>query len=811
MNVITELENILKILEQRAKLKELNIKRSELDRQIALFVPSKERLERGRKTLELGAEYSEILELRSARKKNIEKQNSLRDDMAQARTNLQSAGESLTVIESEYRDKLSEQAKLNNLAKKVKTVDEQLKDRQESAVKVREEFTEADKKLRDCTVIIEKNLTEIERLEINLREARKFLQVRTSDEKLLTSLEGIKKCYELYSDAVNRSIELKKNYDLAIKNKTQSQSMLNDRAAMLSEITQKFTIAEKNYTRARSFYESSLKGRSLTEWREICNKNIKRLEDLDELYKKFQDEHALQEKLKNFHEIKTRIQQETRNLNLQDVEQIGKIYELQSESEKLERRVALLRRIEDLDAVRELLQDGIACPLCGSLSHPYVSGASVPNPEQVHEQLNITQKNLENLKAEINLRQERAGKLSEEIIETGREESRIQEKITNLNAEISLKVSDLGLQLGSGISPFEEIDRARQKTRDNLQLARNNADTAENAEREMKNAADELEKIREGRDELTRWHQEALFILQNSRAEEIRLESENKTQNEITASLRRELISQIMPYGYKTLPDKNPIEIIENLEIRKNDWETGIIKRDELERKLTVANTEINNLKKEKDLFKVKREELLSRLKAVEAERDGFQQQRIVLFGSRDPDIETEKMNKEIENLRVQSDSRRENKINCTQKLDEIMTALHSVETDLSIGREMLQKNEINFSKKLLSLGFKSEDDYISSCLNDDERRILQNRLKELTQEDLNLNSEIENVRAKLIELDGNFTIDEFITKINEIEEQAKTEFENNNDVEGLRVYEDLKNKIRDLSLTCGFRDPFTR
>ena len=816
-----DFEELQKILQHRAeelrqqeKLKDIDAKRADLERRTALFVPSKQRLERGGKTLELGEEYETIKDLREQRGKNKIKQDSLRDDLTEARNDLQNAEEALTLIEAEYRDKLAEQTKLANLTQRVKALDVQIADRSEAVIQARNEYEESEREYRECSAKTESEQISLERLEVALREARKFLQQHSIDEKLQTGLSGIQKCFAMYVQADEKHTGLKISWSKAIQRKLQAQSTLNDRSAMFSDVNHRYAVIEKNYVRARAFYEGTLKGKSITEWREICTKCDKKLSDLDELYKKFQEVRNLEDRLKSFQDIRLRIQQETRTLNIRDIEQSGKIHELQQEAERLEKRAALLRRIEDLDALRELLQDGTACPLCGSMTHPYTSGASIPDPEKVHRQLQETQKELAELRDALTTRQTRAGKLSEESSEVGRGESELRKQINELTAEISSKVSLLGLKMSTGISPFEEIDRERQRTRDTLQLARNAADTAEEAEREMKAAADELEKIRETREEVTRIQQDALFALQNARAEEEQFDTETKTQAEILASLKRELISQITTYGYKTLPDKNPAEVVESLEKRMRDWQEGSVKRDELERELSLANTRLTAMKKQRESLRAKREELLSRVKAVEADRDSVQQQRIVLFASRKPDDEMSRMNADVESLRSQLNERRDDKNAKSQELDRIQTAIHTLETETAKGREDLQRHEISFNKRLLALGFRNEDDYAAACLTSDERRDLQNRLRELTQEDLDLKAERENTRAKILELqsDGmSRTNDE----ISEMIKRLKNEFaENNNDDSESTVYREKINaeiipSVKDLILTCGFEEVF--
>ncbi|MBR0257530.1 MAG: hypothetical protein IJQ58_07320, partial [Synergistaceae bacterium] len=364
IDILEQCETLKRILRHKAEelaqqehLRELDAKRADLDRRTALFVPSRQRLERGGKTLELGEEYEAIKDLREQRGKNKIRQDSLRDDMAEARTALQNAEEALTIIEAEYRDRLTEQTKLTNLAQRVKALDVQIADLQDTAIQARNEYEESERNLRECSARVESEQSGLERLELALREARKFLQTHSTDEKLQTGLSGIQKCFAMFVQADEKHTSLKASWSRAIQRKLQAQSILNDRSAMFSDVNHRYAVIEKNYARARAFYESTVRGKTIAEWLEICDARVKKLAELDELYKKFQEVRDLEERLRGFQDIRLRIQQETRSLNIRDVEQSGRMHELQQKAEHLEKRAALLRRIEDLDAVRELLQD----------------------------------------------------------------------------------------------------------------------------------------------------------------------------------------------------------------------------------------------------------------------------------------------------------------------------------------------------------------------------------------------------------------------------------------------------------------------
>ena len=287
-------EELRRLLEHKAEelrlqelLKDIDAKRADWERRNSLFVPQKQRLERGGRALELGELYESIKELRVQREKAKIRQSSLREDMAAARTDLQNAEEALTLIEAEYRDKLTEQTKLENTAQRVKSLDEQIADRQEAALQARKDFEEAEQRLKECADRVETAQTELVKIEVALREARKFLQVHASDEKLGTGLAGIQKSFAMYEQAEEKRTSLKESWGKAIQKKQEAQSVLNDRAAMFSEVSHRYSVIEKNYARARAFYESTLKGKSISEWREICERDIKRLAELDEVYRKF--------------------------------------------------------------------------------------------------------------------------------------------------------------------------------------------------------------------------------------------------------------------------------------------------------------------------------------------------------------------------------------------------------------------------------------------------------------------------------------------------------------------------------------------
>ncbi|MBQ4418992.1 MAG: hypothetical protein II870_05080, partial [Synergistaceae bacterium] len=109
---------------------------------------------------------------------------------------------------------------------------------------------------------------------------------------------------------------------------------------------------------------------------------------------------------------------------------------LEAEVKKLEKRVALLQKIEDLDLIRELLDDGEPCPLCGAMTHPYLSGAMIPDSQETRRQLEESQNKLKDLQDALSMRKSRLDILSGEINSTGESEKELRRELNILTENI---------------------------------------------------------------------------------------------------------------------------------------------------------------------------------------------------------------------------------------------------------------------------------------------------------------------------------------------------------------------------------------
>ena len=714
-------------------LQDLDRRRAEWEKEMALFAPDRRRLDQARQALELGDAYHTLSLMRKEQERDRLEQLSLSADMNRCRDEAQTAEEAFCLAEVTLRDRIVAQKRLTDTVRTVRELDQQSQERQNAVKEARAQLQALETRLSAVSVRAEQEQAALEKTGVSLREARKYLQINAADEKLAPALEGIRKCFGLFSRSQENRQALRESYDNALRRRQDAQNTLNDRQAMFSDITHRFGIVEKNFERAQAFFGASLKGKPMEEWREICTVGERRIQEMDRLAANLNREREIQEEVRQLLDRRLKMENERRELGIKETERAARIERAQAALRPLEKRLEMLRRVDALDEdMRTFLQDGSPCPLCGSLTHPYAGGL-FPDSGAARQQLLDARQELDALKEEAAARQTQAAGLEEKILSAARDEEELQRELALLNDAITEGVASLGLKLGVGVSPLEELARVRQRTRDQMQRAYDVLTAAEQAERELMAAKDALERIRGSQEELTRYHQEALSGLKQSQGEAERLEKEIRSHEESFNSVRRELIGQVSLFGYKTLPDDNPGQLLELLTTRSAAWERRAEEKERLERALCTEQASLLALQKEKDGLRAEAVGKLDLVKHLETERDALQQQRIVLFASKDPETEERRMEESVRELRSQLELRREARNESRARLDGIMIRLHDLETVQATRRELLQREEIAFGKSLLAKGFRSEDDYLSACLPEEERRALQERMRELS------------------------------------------------------------------------------
>jgi exonuclease SbcC len=344
----------------------------------------------------------------------------------------------------------------------------------------------------------------------------------------------------------------------------------------------------------------------------------------------------------------------------------------------------------------------------------------------------------DNLKKEaeaLSALQVKNARLDQEAIQNKDEQTRLQVQLQILEEQLSEGLAELQLILPMDMDPLTGLMRQRQKTEELLQKARLTVERAEKIEKELHLTREELERTREERDQLARFQQEAEFRKESTLREWTRLGQEIRLHGEELKNIRIDLIHQVSPFGFKSLPDDKPEQVLESLEARSQRWQENYRLRLDLEKQISVQERDLHHTKTNLSNMHLELKEKNEATRKLRAEKDALRQQRVSLFGEKVPDVEEAAQAEALAAAQKQVDTRREVRESVLQKFSNMRSRLEELGKSIHIRADSLQKAEFSFKKQLLSSHFGNEDAYLTACLPEAERKTLQERAQVLTTE----------------------------------------------------------------------------
>ena len=254
------------------------------------------------------------------------------------------------------------------------------------------------------------------------------------------------------------------------------------------------------------------------------------------------------------------------------------------------------------------------------------------------------------------------------------------------------------------------------------------------------------------------------------------LENELEELNKNITSLKNNLFNELKPFGINDLsnPEKIKSELDKRLEKRTGAKKT----KENLEADL---NKSIQDIKHIEGLIETgnsnlrEKEDSLEKLKNEYLEK---KETRNKIFGTKNPDIEEEKL--EAKSLKAASNEQneKENYSKEKQSLESIKENIESLETEIKKREKILIDLEEKFKLELKNSGFLNEENFIEKSLVIKELEALEKKAKSLDSQKISIDATI-NDRTKRLdkELEKKLTdmsFEELENKKNEFEENLK-------------------------------------
>ncbi len=288
------------------------------------FQPEREKLEQATKAASLDGAYATLIALR---KQQVDDQASLQTDevaLPELEKTVSAQADVLKTAE-QFTLKAKEELKAAApLIQKIRLLDQKISEQRKAVSEGIDVCTEEAAKIEEDKQAHQKELVKRTSAEKTLKAAELYLKENEQDEWLISGLAGIE---AQLSNLLAKQLEI-----------TQKEIDLNKADTVLTATIKKLEAATQ---------KCSLKKEEL----ELTSKKLQQGKDaLSKL---------LGDKL---------------------------LREYRAEKETLLREMAFIRKIEELEAHRDKLEDGKPCPLCGSTEHPFAEG-NVPVPDEIEQKI----------------------------------------------------------------------------------------------------------------------------------------------------------------------------------------------------------------------------------------------------------------------------------------------------------------------------------------------------------------------------------------------------------------------------------------
>jgi len=334
---------LISIHDLKQELQQISVEQADLDRESLEFEPKKGILKRALKALPLDAGFSALAVMRDQQKRDMQTLSGLQLHVPELKKALEAAQDIFRITEKEHDVAVKEREKLLKLTTSVRLLDQDITQKEDALKFAESQISKLNREKAMEETRKSDALSSISELDLELQDIGAYQDGHQPDATLISELSGIKASVQGLSGT-------QKILTAAIKDLSSYEQSLKEKNREIDKVANELAQVKEtnitdlqNITAAQSSMSKLLNGRTI-----------------EETTRK-KDELLLQ--------------------------------------------LAELKKITDLEGERARLEDGKACPLCGSLHHPYAEGNIPQATELETEYANLIQLIREYEKAGIILSQ----------------------------------------------------------------------------------------------------------------------------------------------------------------------------------------------------------------------------------------------------------------------------------------------------------------------------------------------------------------------------------------------------------------------
>ncbi len=702
------------------------------------FVPDGQRLGRAMKALEAAGEHAALASVRREQEADVRSHgewlNALpgrEEQVKRAEAAMKQAGERLA-------GKKAEQKEAAVVIRKTRELDLTLREKEAPIRAAADAVSERETALAalrsgheaDSALLVEKKS--------GFDEVVQRLAESAADEGLVEHLAGIRGRFDTLGNLHAQRTAKAEEVKAAEQKAAEADRRGNERAADLLTRKTDFDSLQNALTQKKSELEKTLDGFDPADRRNRVTvlKERKLL-----LHKVVEADAALTESNQSFAELNGR--HDVLNAKKSEVaEQLRSRMEKHASQERetnlLEEKVSLLRRIQSLEEARRRLEDGTPCPLCGAVDHPYAQG-NVPAPDEAAAALAAARADLKAAaEAVAGLRIEQA-EVDKDLEQLALRKQECTDKIAASAALVGRGCAELSIEVSPDLSTL--LSRLLKENGDTLDRETKIVQAAETMEKELATLRESVEKAKDAVVLAERAVQDAAHAKDSAHQAFERGAREAATLDVQHGKEMSEAQQAVSAYGVGELSMDVLDSVRHTLTGRRERWISRRKERSELERQIVALDTKTEQQKEQ--ISKTDSELNVRRdlLDGLLRERETIRRERGELFGDKNPDTEEARLAEAVAGAEGGVEASRLEVDDATRELGKLKNSLEVLARSMAERAGQLKAAEETFLIRLNELGFSDEAGYVAARLPEEEREQLQRLARELEREQTELAS----------------------------------------------------------------------
>ena len=698
-----------------------------------------DKLEQAKLALELSADYAGLNALRNEQQTSQQKHTSSQQALPEMDLQHGQAIQKLNTATATLELKKTEQKQTQVVIRKVRELDFKIQEKQLPVKSIKKTISQLKQQLNTLRGQQEQDIRERDKNQIKLTGVMALLTNHQADEGLIEQLANIEHKFHLLREyAADKKQKINVLADAENKHQEITQTW-QQQSSVLQQHQKDFELIQNKVSQLQTDLAQKLDKRRLQDWRQELTGLAERQTQLEQSQTSLQTLTRLRETLKVLSQQQKALNTDATSLNQQITDQNTRNQTLERELQLLETQQMLQKKIQSYEDARQQLHDDEPCPLCGSEDHPYAQG-NIPVLDDTVTSLNEAKKALKlNTESLAQLRIKLAEN-QKDLMQNNKQQVEIASTITKEEALFSRNCSLLAIDGEVTDSQFLQWQRDNETRL--IQLKSIVLD-AENIEQQL---VSEREGQDKKRTELTELDKSLQALNHNKLTAEHAVAHAAKELASATTQLstaQKTVLNEVAIYGVSSLVTESLDNTFHKLSERRNKWREWQQDKSKFEQLISNIISQINH--RNEQLIAIESELKVQQRSMIQLNNELalLKQERVKLFADKNPDsVESDLINS-VEQAEKNQEAARYLVKNAETALNKLQHDIATLTKAIASRSERLKQAEPAFNQRLVNAGFNDEVAYKAACLNDEDRKALQ-------QQDQLLKSEFAALMARL-------------------------------------------------------------